>query len=486
MDRNCPKYINVREFAPHPLTKPTIAYQKTRLPAQQRLPDEVIEFISHSDTVFIGSIYKSQLETATQYPPHAGMNSRAGLPGFIRVKPSDGRTVVVPDYSGNRFLMSLGNIESTRLAALTFICFTTGDVLYLTGAAQILVGPPAMEIMAKHASIMTVDTTGFSYVKNAFPLRQKLGTLPVRSPYSPKIKYLVDEPEALAAAATGGFRAELMSAIRYADDIASFNFSVAPGGAKGGALHIRPGQAVALDFMDWMGPPKYSHMANDAPGSVNDDRVRTWTVSSAHDATENDGNGVASFEMTMRRMPGGAVTAALFDLLGEYNGRDEQRVEVPRGVVCEVAGVTGDFSLAQGPVRILCVAGGIGLTPFLSMLRALGKRGDGAESDVVLALSARDPAPFVKLLAASLPARRVRVRMDLFTSQDGVNIAGIQGRSNVDAQVHKGRIPASYWAGVADDREVFICGPGGFGDAAVDGLKAVGVPDERIHREGFY
>ncbi|KAJ3499588.1 hypothetical protein NLG97_g206 [Lecanicillium saksenae] len=481
---NCPKYINVRQFAPFPATGPIVASQSMHMQAQERLPDEVIKFFTSSDTVFVGSIYKSQINTAEEYPSHAGMNSRGGLPGFVRVKPSDGRTLVVPDYSGNRFLMSLGNIESTRLAGLTFVCFTTGDVLYITGKAQILVGPPAMEIMAKHASIMTIETTGFSYVKNALPVRQKPGTEPVRSPYSPKIKYLVDEPEALAASASAGLKAKLVSAVRYSEDIATFKFKVASEAAAKN-LHIRPGQAMALDFMDWIGPPKYSHMADKAPGSINDDRVRTWTVSSAHER-QTEGSGIAEFEMTMRKMPAGVVTGALFDQLGSFQGQVSQQVTISGDVVCEIAGVTGDFALPNGPARLLFAAGGIGLTPFLSMFSALAARGAEATGDVVLALAARDPAPFLTLLKSALPGIAVRVQIDLFTSEDGVDISGFEGRSNVTIRVHKGRIPSSYWGSVAGDRDVFICGPGGFGDAAMEGLKAAAIPNERIHREGFY
>ncbi|KAJ6786109.1 hypothetical protein PWT90_02465 [Aphanocladium album] len=481
---NCPKYINVRQFAPYPVTEPIVASQRTHMHAEERLPDEVIQFITQSDTVFVGSIYKSQIETAEEFPSHAGMNSRGGLPGFVRVKPSDGRTLVVPDYSGNRFLMSLGNIESTRLAGLTFICFTTGDVLYLTGKAQILVGPPAMEIMAKHASIMTIETTGFSYVKNALPVRQKPGTEPIRSPYSPKIKYLVDEPEALAASASAGFKANLVSAVQYSEDIATFKFKVSAASRTQG-LHIRPGQAMALDFMDWIGPPKYSHMADKTPGSINDDRVRTWTVSSAHEE-EKDVQGITEFEMTMRKMPGGVVTGALFDQLGTFRGQEPQQISISGNVACEIAGVTGDFALPKGPIKLLFAAGGIGITPFLSMFSALAARGASAEGDVVLALAARDPAPFLALLEASLPKDLVRVQIDLFTSEDAVNVSDIEKKRNVAIRVHKGRIPSSYWATVAGGRDVFICGPGGFGDAAMDGLKMAAVPNERIHREGFY
>jgi hypothetical protein len=164
----------------------------------KRLPEEVIKLITAADTVFIASIYRSEVSTAEKYPSHAGINARGGLPGFMRVCPSDGRTVVLPDYSGNRFLSSLGNIESTGLAGLTIVSFTTGDVLYLTGTAHVLVGPSALDIMARQTCITVIETTGYMFIRDAFLIRQEPGTDVERSPYSPKIKYLVEEPEALA------------------------------------------------------------------------------------------------------------------------------------------------------------------------------------------------------------------------------------------------------------------------------------------------
>lgn len=455
---------------------------------QEKLPLEVINMIKNSDTVWVGSIYKAQAETAAKYPSHAGCNARGGLPGFVRVKPSDGRTVIVPDYSGDRFVRNLGNIESSKLASLTFIDFIAGNILYLSGVATVLVGEPAMFVLARHACILAVETTGFSYVKNAFPVRQQLGTLPIRSPYSPKVKYLVDEPEALAAGDLGGRKAKLVSVIQYSDDIATFRFKVLAPKRQTSALRIRPGQAVVLDFMDWIGPPTFSHMADSAPGSINDDRVRTWTVSSAHEtAAENDEDGVKSFEMAMREMPGGTVTGALFSLLRKnpsYN--PGQWIDVHEEVTAEIVGVTGDFALGENPMNMLWVAGGIGVTPFLSMLEALGNRGAHTEGDVVLAFSVRDPAPFVKLIESSFRPTRVRFQIDLFTNQDNVNIGNLKSKENVHIFLHRGRIPSHYWGEVAGEKQVFICGPGAFGDAAVDGLRAIGVPNTRIHREGFY
>ena len=130
-------------------------------------------------------------------------------------------------------------------------------------------------------------------------------------------------------------------------------------------------------------------------------------------------------------------------------------------------------------------------TPFLSMLRALVERGEGVRADVVLALSTREPAVMLRLLRSALgdaPPSGLRVRLDLFTSKDDIpaleDVATAYG-PGVTAAWHKGRIPASYWKEVVEGREVFVCGPGGFGDAAVDGVRAAGVPSNRIHREGF-
>jgi hypothetical protein len=72
----------------------------------------------------------------------------------------------------------------------------------------------------------------------------------------------------------------------FSSDIATFRFEVMSKGSQG--LKIRPGEAIVLDFTDWIGPPVYQHMANDAPWSINDDRVRRWTVSSAHERRHSD------------------------------------------------------------------------------------------------------------------------------------------------------------------------------------------------------
>lgn len=442
--------------------------------ASERLPKEAIELITEADTVFIASVYESGASTATRCPSHAGMNARSGLPGFTRVRPSDGRTVVLPDYSGNRFLMSLGNIESSRVVGLTIVSFTTGDVLYLTGTAQVLVGEPAFDIMARQPSILLMETTGFTLVRDALPIRQTPGSEVERSPYSPKIRYLREEDPALAGG-LGGYKARLVSAVQDADNIATMRFEVIPQPDSTG-LVIVPGQAVVLDFMDWLGPPAYQHMADGKPGALNDDRVRTWTVSSAH-----EGRSTMWFELTMREMKDGVVTGALFQIL-----RSQPRLQTI-SAVADVVGVTGDFCLDTGNVKMLWVAGGIGLTPFMAMFAALAERGTTVKGDVVLALASREPDVSVKLLRRSLDGLppNVHVRVDIFSNQEKIHHQVLE-EIGVQVVTHHGRIDAGYWGEFVGGRDVLICGPAGFGDSVQENLRAVGVPADRIRREGFY
>lgn len=102
--RNCPKYINIRDLEPHPNTSPEVVYNRLQLSDDEHLPEELVEFILAADTAFVGTTYKPKPEDEAKFPSHVGHNVRSALPGFVRVKPSDRRTVVLPDYSGEELV----------------------------------------------------------------------------------------------------------------------------------------------------------------------------------------------------------------------------------------------------------------------------------------------------------------------------------------------------------------------------------------------
>ncbi|HEX8615207.1 MAG TPA: pyridoxamine 5'-phosphate oxidase family protein [Telluria sp.] len=63
------------------------------------------------------------------------ISHRGGPAGFVRI---DGDTLTVPDYGGNRYFNTLGNVLIDPRAALLFIDDASGDMLELEGRVEIV------------------------------------------------------------------------------------------------------------------------------------------------------------------------------------------------------------------------------------------------------------------------------------------------------------------------------------------------------------
>ena len=375
-------------------------------------------------------------------------------------------------------MTSLGNVEVTPLASLTFINFVTGDILYITGKAKTLIGADAEALMRRQKVLTTVTTTGYIFVRDALPLRHDPSIPVARSPYSPPVKFLVEETPSDSSHYFENIHALLTKVDLLSQDLAVFHFEI-----QGAAVKINPGQHVALDFTDFVGPQQYAHMNPWKPTSLNDDRIRTWTVSSAH----VDGK-TQKFELTMREKPGGLVTGALFTVARKLK---ETMAHVMNdcgmlGMTARLVGVAGDFVLppiqrsAVGK-KLLFVAGGIGITPFLSMLRAVRERGE--ERDVVLLISTREPKVLLNLVAEAISPlfAGLKLVIHVFSSQEISDL----DTSGAELKKHSSRISRNFWANGLEDvneREVYLCGPPEFNRAIQEysGLEA-----NRIHSEGF-
>lgn len=119
---NCAKYITER-------AGPALAEAAGGM-IEEVGPNDVAEAVTRADTVFLG----------TEAPGEGvDMSHRGGMPGFIRVMDGPGCTVriVVPDYQGNRYFNSFGNLEVNPLASLLIPDFSTGDTLHLGGVAVV-------------------------------------------------------------------------------------------------------------------------------------------------------------------------------------------------------------------------------------------------------------------------------------------------------------------------------------------------------------
>jgi predicted pyridoxine 5'-phosphate oxidase superfamily flavin-nucleotide-binding protein len=119
---NCAQYIQTRTAAP----RAVVASSTETLVG---LDEAARRLIGASDTFFIASRSRAGLDEGG-----LDMSHRGGRPGFVAVT---GRTLVVPDFRGNRFYNTLGNLLGDPRAGLIFIDFASGDILQLQGTVTI-------------------------------------------------------------------------------------------------------------------------------------------------------------------------------------------------------------------------------------------------------------------------------------------------------------------------------------------------------------
>ncbi|MCC3702398.1 pyridoxamine 5'-phosphate oxidase family protein [Rouxiella badensis] len=119
---NCPKYIQRRQISPVERHAGPIV-RLSLLDAAAR------ELIHSADTFFVATHAHSDVANGG-----ADMSHRGGNPGFVKLV---GDTLWVPDFSGNRYMNTLGNMLAEPRAALLFLDFNSGDVLHLQGNTEI-------------------------------------------------------------------------------------------------------------------------------------------------------------------------------------------------------------------------------------------------------------------------------------------------------------------------------------------------------------
>lgn len=122
---NCPQYIvprDVRAVAP----VDAVVRDFDGLDEGLDNEPEVRAMIARADTFFIAT-------SGGRYG--VDISHRGGPAGFVRI---DGDTLIVPDFGGNRYFNTLGNLLLDARAALLFIDDASGAVLELEGRVEIV------------------------------------------------------------------------------------------------------------------------------------------------------------------------------------------------------------------------------------------------------------------------------------------------------------------------------------------------------------
>jgi len=189
-----------------------------------------------------------------------------------------------------------------------------------------------------------------------------------------------------------------------------------------------------------------------------DGQVRSYSITNAPVVDP------CHYEITVKRVDDGAVSSAIID--GVEIG-DEIDVKAPEG----------RFSLpAANAFPVVLLAAGIGITPFMSLIRSL--TGAAGEPDVVLYYSSRNASQHA--FASELAEHAVRLP----------NLTIVNTYTAPEAGDHpeaEGRLTAAM---IDDDLmrrrpRFYMCGPDDFMKAMTDGLLRRGVPHFEIFRERF-
>ena len=167
---NCPRYIQHRdyEFTRNPREFTSAAAQE--LSGADPL---IIDVISKADTFFVSSYV--DLGDGRQID----VSHRGGKSGFVNMA-KDG-TLTIPDYSGNLFFNTLGNFIKNPKAGLVFPDFEKGNLLQLTGDAEVILASPEIDFFEGAERIWKFRPRKAIFREGALPMRWVLNEF---SPHS--------------------------------------------------------------------------------------------------------------------------------------------------------------------------------------------------------------------------------------------------------------------------------------------------------------
>ena len=428
---NCPQYIQVRAHTPRPRRGTPTASESTALDTRAR------RLIETADTFFVASV-----QPGAEVSAGADVSHRGGRPGFVRI--DDDHTLTIPDYLGNSHYNTLGNIYSNPRAGLLFLDFDTGDVLALTGAAEILWDEDLASFAgAERAWRFVIESA--RYVSDVLPLTWST------SEYSPNTLLTGDWERAAAIDAAArqrdAWRDAVVTSVHDENPVVR---SVVLTPVDHAIVPFLPGQYLTISL----------------PGR--EDVIRTYTVSSA---PSDEGYRISVKREQAAGQPPGRGSSHIHDALAVG---DVIRIRAPRG----------DFHLDTGATRpALLLAGGIGVTPMVAMARQALLDGVRTRSPRPLTIiqSDHDVAgrAFHDELRQIAAASNGTIRhFSTLTNATGAGTGEHQFQGRIDRALLQRVLSI-------DDYEVFVCGPAGFMQAMYDALRGLGVADDAIRAEAF-
>ncbi|HUQ54993.1 2Fe-2S iron-sulfur cluster-binding protein [Lentzea sp.] len=381
----------------------------------------------------------------------------------------DGRTLVIADRKGNKRTDSLHNlVQDDRLSLAALVPGRTG-VLHLRGRATITVDPAVLEPLAlrgipPHAALL-VDVESAELTTSDAVTRSRLWTT-----------VPADVPDLMALAG------QHLAANLPKRGLAGFL-------VKAGKLVPSRWLRAVMNVAYRSGLRKEGYeLATTAPRATREEPLREVRVAEVRRETPSAVTLVLEDGEPFDFLPGQFFTLVSDDLRRPYSASSapgSRRLEVTVkqagrfsahvhslavGDRVSVRGPSGAFHLRPGS-DVVMIAAGSGVTPMMSMIRALLA---GPDHRVALLYSNRsaDETIFDAELARLEEQHPDRLSVThVVTSRDGrLDVTGIRE-----------------WAGdlALPDARFYLCGPEPLMDAARQALDELGVPNDRVHAERY-
>ena len=163
---NCPKYIQARAPGLRAVVTPPA-------PAQvlgEGLDAAALALIARSDTMFIASA--SAAHPGTRRNEGVDVSHRGGEPGFVHAEHTEqGLVLNLPDYPGNLFFNTLGNLALHPQAGLLWVDYEDGGLLHVAARAELLWDEASRARWPGAQRVLRLQVLGGIWRANALPWR---------------------------------------------------------------------------------------------------------------------------------------------------------------------------------------------------------------------------------------------------------------------------------------------------------------------------
>jgi len=431
---NCPRYIQLREFS---FERDPIAPFAGEVEELVGLDASARALIARADAFFVAS-YADRAERR-----QVDVSHRGGKAGFVRI--ADDGTFTIPDFDGNLFFNTLGNIVLNGKAGLLFVDFASGDMLQLSGDAAVVFDSPEIAAFQGAERLWTFTPRRIVRRPAGLALRWRFQD----NGWSDNSLMTGDWQQAAERLRALEFatRWRGLKVTRIVDESASIRSFYLHANDGAGLLPHLPGQHLPIRVQ--------------LPGSEQP-VIRTYTLSHA---PSDDG-----YRISVKRE--GLVSNHLHEQLRE-------------GDLLEARAPSGGFTLDMGVTRpVVLLAGGVGITPMLAMLRHIVYEGLRKQkvrpTTLFYAARSKHDRAFDQEIAGLVAAAKGAVKL--------VRVLGDPVDALIDADYEaEGRIEMTLLGQYLafGDYEFYLCGPPPFMQAIYDGLRGYNIADERIHAEAF-